>query len=248
MKKISAFWPLLVSLLTVAISANSATAKPTQKVLDSALFWAIANNDLGRVQSLLARGANVNARDAEGRTALIIASFVGDPRDELMRFHPLALVQLLLKRGADVNLCADDGETALMNAAESDVTATRLLLDKGARLNAQDASGETALMRAVVWECEGPCSNPSSVRLLLQRGADPNLADENAATALMRAAQLSSYGALTAKDGLLMAKMLLAHGADVRARTRNGNTALKWAEVGGNPATIRLFEQAEARR
>ena len=235
-----------LALLTLLFCGAPATAKPTQARLDSALMEAIENNDLGRAKSLLGRGASPNARDKDGQTALVRASFVGDPDAELLRVHPIAFLKLLLQSGANVNLKGEAGETALMTAAQGSPDAVRLLLDRGARVNAQSESGETALMRAVMWQCEGPCSDHDSVKLLLKRGANPNLATSNGETALMRAAQLPFYGPLTAKEGLMLAKELLAHGADVRARTRNGNTALKWAKASGSPAFIRLIERAQA--
>lgn len=245
MKKKSTFWSVVVLLLSVATIATSATARPTQKALDNALFSAINNNDVRRAKSLLERGASVNARDSEGDTALINASFVGDPvAAATLRVHPLAFVQLFLKHGANVNLAGAGGETALMTAAQGSPQAVRLLLDKGARVNAKSELGETALMRAVMWECEGPCSSPDSARLLLRHGANPNLADANGETALMRAAQLSFYGPASAEVALEQAKMLLARGANVRARTNNGNTALKWAKASDNPAFIRLIQDA----
>ena len=242
LKRVFLFVPMVIWLSCFAVSA---TAKPTQKTLDSALFSAIDNNDLKRAQSLLQRGANVNARDEDGYTALIIVSFVGDPQDEVMRVHPIEFLQLFLKRGANVNLAGADGETALMTAAQGSPQAVRLLLAKGARINAQTKAGETALMRAVMWECEGPCNDPETVQMLLARGANSNLATTNGETALMQAAQLSFYNQ---EDALRNAKMLLARGADVRARTRNGNTALKWAKASGNPAFVRLIQNALAQR
>ena len=238
------FWSIVALLLSVAIGATSATAKTTQKALDNALFSAIDNNDVKRAKSLLKRGASVNARNAEGDTALITVSFVGDPEDETLRLHPIEFLQLFLKHGANVNLAGANGETALMTAAQGSPQAVRLLLAKGARINTQTESGETALMRAVMWECEGPCSDPEVVQILLARGANVNIAAKSGDTALIYAAQLSCYGPLTASDGLKMAQMLLARGADVRARTNNGNTALKWAKASGNPAFIRLIQNA----
>ena len=242
------FHALVVLSIALFCGVSHADARPSQKSLDVALLAAVEENDLQRVQYSLARGADVNARDGDGNTALILASFVGDPKNELMRVHPIAFMQLLLKHGADVNLRAGDGETALMRAAQGGPPAVRLLLDKGARINAQTDAGETALMRAVSWECEGPCTDLDSVRLLLRRGANPNFVTINGETALMRAAQLTFYGPLTAKDGMAAAQMLLARGADVTARTRNGNTALLWAKAGGNRNFIGLIERAETKR
>jgi ankyrin repeat protein len=58
------------------------------------------------VQVLLAKGADVNARDNTGGTPLILAAFEGRTN----------AVQILLAHGADVNAKDNKGETALMAA------------------------------------------------------------------------------------------------------------------------------------
>ena len=68
------------------------------------------------VGALLAKGANVNEQDQEGRTALMLAAF-NDRADDNNR---VAVVELLLGRQADVNLQDNKGKTALMVAQEKD--------------------------------------------------------------------------------------------------------------------------------
>jgi ankyrin repeat protein len=55
------------------------------------------------VEALLAKGADVNAKDDLGMTALILASGLGHRE----------VVQLLLDKGADVNAMSKTGRTAL---------------------------------------------------------------------------------------------------------------------------------------
>jgi ankyrin repeat protein len=66
------------------------------------------------VAALLAKGAQVNLQDQEGRTALIWAAF-GDGGTKDSR---VAVVKLLLANGADVNLRNSAGKTALMIARD----------------------------------------------------------------------------------------------------------------------------------
>ncbi len=244
-KKFFAFWPIVALLLSVAVVATPVAATPTQKVLDNALFAAINNNDVERAKSLLKRGASVNARDTEGSTALINVSFIGGPEDETTGVDSTDLLKLFLNYKPNVNLADANGNTALMEAAGSSPEAVRLLIAKGSSINFQNHAGETALMRAVAYPCEGLCSNPECVKILLAHGAKVNVATKLGDTALIYAAQLSFYNQ---EDALLNAKMLLARGADVRARTDNGNTALKWAKAGGNPAFIRLIQNALSKK
>ena len=89
---------------------------------------------------LLKAGANPNARDEHGATALMHASAYG--------FE--SVVQVLLQNGADVHLADYKGRTALMYAAEGVdrqyyVDAIPLLLGKGADINRRDNDGKTAL-------------------------------------------------------------------------------------------------------
>jgi ankyrin repeat protein len=84
---------------------------------------ASGNGDLHIVQALLARRAEVNAKDNVGMTALIYAS----------RYGRFDIVQALLANGAEVNASAD-GMTALVAATEAKHAGVRaLLLQAGAK-------------------------------------------------------------------------------------------------------------------
>lgn len=84
---------------------------------------------------LLEKGANINARDGAGNTALMGVVFKGDK----------GLTALLIDKGADINLQNYSGATALIYAVSyghHDIA--RLLLEKGADQNAIDREGKTA--------------------------------------------------------------------------------------------------------
>lgn len=104
------------------------------------LMRAALEGDTATVRSLLAGGADVNAKDNKGRTALMFA---------VTNMHADTAKELL-EHGADVNATANDGATALMLAASSgDTKSVRALLDKGADpAGKYTRSGETALMLA----------------------------------------------------------------------------------------------------
>lgn len=111
-------------------------------------------------RSALSAGANVNARDKFGKTALMCA-------------HTAEQTKLLIAAGADVNAKTSDGGTALMyaNTAEQ----TKLLIAAGADVNARAEDGNTALMNAETAE---------QAKLLIEAGADANAKDEDGNTAL----------------------------------------------------------------
>lgn len=94
------------------------------------MHLAVGANDLGEPQmqtllrALLARGAELNARNARGSTALHFAGAASN----------LTLVRLLLEAGADPNIRNDRGETALAVAQRRQQTdLVKLLLQAGAR-------------------------------------------------------------------------------------------------------------------
>ena len=99
----------------------------------------------------------MNARDAEGNTPLILASFYASPK----------CVALLLEKGADANAANKAGVTALIRAA-TNYEKTRLLVDAGAKVRVRTADlGNTPLILAA-----RRAGNSRTVKLLLERGAN----------------------------------------------------------------------------
>ena len=100
------------------------------------------------VQALLAKGAEVNAKNNNGVTALMAASLSGH----------LEVLQALLAKGADVNAKANNGATALDAATAGGHPEVRALLqavlDKAAekeeRLNTPKARGRYSEFRRTI--------------------------------------------------------------------------------------------------
>jgi hypothetical protein len=92
---------------------------------------------------LLARGADVNARDGSGMTPLhLVAS--ASTQDKYT-----AMAELLLARGADVNARDKSGMTPLHFAVKVDHRdMVDFLVAKGADINAKDNEGKTPLLYA----------------------------------------------------------------------------------------------------
>jgi uncharacterized protein len=156
---------------------------------------AVKNGDKDALRSLLQKGANVNATEGDGTTALHWASY----RDDL------EAVDLLLRAGAKVNVANDLGVTPLWTACQNGSEAmVRRLLAAGANPNAKLLAGETPLMTAA------RVGNPRVVEQLLAKGADPNARAARGQTALMWA---------VAQEHPDVVKVLLVHGADVHARS-----------------------------
>jgi len=100
------------------------------------LMRAALIGDAAALLALLDNGANANASDDGGRTALMEAAYAGHSR----------AVEALIKRGADVNAKDCAGWTALMEAAsKSHIETVKILLDYGADSLARARNGWTAL-------------------------------------------------------------------------------------------------------
>ncbi len=136
------------------------------------LMSAAGRGDLVAVNTLIAHGADVNAKDGNGQTALYWAT-TGGHTD---------VMQTLLAHGADVNAKNISGQTALEVAAQlghNDVVKT--LLARGADVNAQDEFGYTAL------EVAAQFGHNDVVKTLLAHGADVHAKDKSGYTALKQA-------------------------------------------------------------
>ncbi len=96
-----ALWLIVLASIYILISAPNSAAQD--------LISASGAGDLNKVKALLSSNADVNARNARGSTALMLASYKGH----------LDVVEALINANADVNLKANDGITALMYAASS---------------------------------------------------------------------------------------------------------------------------------
>ena len=134
------------------------------------------------LNALLDNGADTNATNNKGETALMAA----------VEHDNAVGAVALLKRGANINARDNNGKTTLMRAVKMSgfaevyvegilpwprVTALEYLLDKGADPNSKDNEGHTALMVAV-YKCNarrGPCS--------IKGGADVAATDVRGLTA-----------------------------------------------------------------
>lgn len=170
------------------------------------LVQAVKNRDTAAVRTMLQRGADVNAREADGTTAVYWAAH----RDEV------GIADLLIRAGADVKAASRYG-VAPLSVASLNGSAAMLqrLLEAGADPNTASPEGETALMIAA------RTGVPAAVKLLLDRGADVNARESwRSQTPLMWAA---------AEGHAAVVKLLVERGADIRARSNAGWSALLFA-------------------
>jgi uncharacterized protein len=186
------FTRALALLLALTLTASLNAAGPSD-IADAAQA-----KNAAAVRELLKKGADVNAAQGDGMTALHWAAVNGDAD----------VAQMLLYAGANVGAKTRiGGYTPLHLAAQVGHAAVIApLVAAGASVSAATATGATALMQAA------HSGSTDSVRILLENGADPNLKETaNGQTALMFAA---------AADRLDVVKLLLARGADIAATSR----------------------------
>lgn len=155
----------------------------------TALEQAVLNANREIMQLLLLAGVDVNLRDRDGRTPIMMLVEQTTPE----------AVWDLIHAGAKVNARDNDGDTALIEAAVyNNLEVLKALLDAGSRVDAKNDGGQTALMRAAE---EGLVNN---VRTLIRAGADLNARDAEGKTAWIYAFEsdrrsvlrlLRSYGA-----------------------------------------------------
>jgi ankyrin repeat protein len=121
------------------------------------LFVAIRAGDYAQVQKLLRAGADVNAADGDGTTALMHSVVESDAK----------MMALLLNSGASINAKNALDSTALMYAAVS-LEKIHLLLDRGADVRVRSKSGATPMSVAVTTFGSTPV-----LKLLVAKGAQP---------------------------------------------------------------------------
>jgi ankyrin repeat protein len=174
----------------------------------TSIMMAARDNNLEKTRSLLSAGSNINAKDQQGRNAILEGTS-----------HPEAaeLVRMLVNAGANPNSADLIGETPLMQAAFcGDVETVSFLLQNRADITARNKDGADALQYAL---STGEASL-DVVRELIRAGADVNSKDHDGTTPLIQATLSALPGAV---------QELLAAGADPSMTDNRGYTALDHA-------------------
>lgn len=149
------------------------------------LYWAVEDNYVDAVKTLLQCGADPNIVPKKGSadTALYATitslSYANDAFESLQMEKSKAIAELLIQHGASVNYTPRAGDTPLHKAALRGRTdLCELFIQNGARVNASDVLGNTPLHEAAregYWE---------STQFLLKNGARPTVANKFGETAM----------------------------------------------------------------
>jgi ankyrin repeat protein len=198
------------------------------------LFYACEGWSLDIVELLIARRADVNARDKQKMTPLMSACL-----------NPLGtsygIVDALIAAGADVNARDRQGRTPLIFACDvNDVRAAKVqsLLAAGADVHARSDEGHTAMKYAFMSSELGV----GAIGLLLNASADANSCLFGTTSVLEIASEHGNVAVVQA---------LLAAGANVNAnfhgRYSDQSTALVAASLRGHVAVVEVLLAAGAK-
>ena len=189
---------LLLIAIFVASGPNAATAAANE------LPSAAQRGDISAVRNLLRDGAEVNAAQGDGMTALHWAAERGDA----------GMARLLTFAGANLESGTRIGNYTPLHvaAAGGDAEVLRVLLDGGANANAV-----TTNSGAMPIHLAAGAGNPDAVQALLAAGANPNVRETVwGQTPLTFAA---------AANRVTIVRLLLAAGADPNLASRVVDTA-----------------------
>lgn len=152
-----------IGFVAIALLTNNAYANSKPNLADRNLADIVASGNSFQAQQMIAEGADVNALQSDGTSALMWAVYQGDHE----------LVKKLVNSGADINRHNEYGAGAMGEAAIlGDVDILKTLLKKGGDANWTNLEGETPLMVVA------RAGNIEAAKLLLRYKADINAKEE----------------------------------------------------------------------
>jgi ankyrin repeat protein len=206
-------WRRIAGLfLLIAGMAAAAAAADKAPLAD-----AVEAKNKGLARTLLDGGADVNAAQVDGMTALHWAVYHDDAETAAQ----------LVRKGANVNAANRYGVPPLSLASTNgNAELVKLLLEAGANANASLQGGETVLMTA------SRAGSVEAVKALLAHGANPNARERLDQTALMWAA---------AEGHAPIVRALIDAKADVNATLHSGFTPFFFAVREGHIDVVKTL-------
>ncbi len=205
------------------------------------LAWAVMMGQTAAAELLLQHGADINGRNTDDNTALHLAVFLGHAET----------AELLLKNGADVTARNDDGATPIdmltvpwemtkmlseplgIKLEQKQVEMGKTKIAEMLNVKSSNLSkGKSTLPVEEVWDAAST-GNLNVVKQAMANGMDVNMKDPKSGGTLLATAALMGHTEIVA--------LLLAHGADVNARSKDGGTALHAAAFLGRVETVKLL-------
>jgi ankyrin repeat protein len=188
-----------------------------QEYIDMALLEAVFNKNSNDVDSLLALGANVNARDYPGLTAIMYGVISGD----------VDIINTLLLNGAEINAVDYSGTSVLMHAIIANQKEFIIeMMPWFTLINHQDQSGYSALVYAA------QNGDLEILDALHKAGAIIDQKTDLGTTPLMHAAAFGNFFAVD---------FLAFHDADVNMQSKDKSSALHLASWYGHNEIVGLL-------
>jgi ankyrin repeat protein len=203
-----------VLLLTVVPLVAAGEAMSGTPMSETSLHAAAEKNDVAAIRKLLADGAQIDARDSTGTTALLMA----------VHGNRIDAARALIEAGADVNAKNNIEDSPYLYAgARGRLEILKMILAHGADLKSVNRYGGTALIPA----CER--GHVETVRTLIAAGVDVDHVNKLHWTALLEAVILGDGG----ERHQQIVDLLVKAGADVNLADGKGVTPLQHARAGG---------------
>jgi ankyrin repeat protein len=224
---------MLLSALVLSTIGSVVHAQVAPSAAEAAryqgLHAAAHAGDAASVTRIAAAGANLNARDAHGRTPLHVATFA----------RQRGAIQAMARAGADLNLLEHDRYDAVTIASvANDEETLRLLLSLGASARQVTSRYDgTALIAAA------HLGHAGVVRQLIAAGAPLDHVNNLHWTAVIEAIVLGDGGARH-QDTL---RALIEAGANLQLADRSGRTPLELARARGYAEMVKMLQSAGAR-
>jgi ankyrin repeat protein len=224
---------LVVMLTACSTTPNSEESSPVQEKeegtnMEQQLISAAAEGDTKAVLELLEGGADIDATNNQGVTAVMAAT----------QKNNVDTVKALIEKGADINIRNNNKDNVLLYAgAEGLLEIVKLAVQAGADTTITNRFGGTALI---------PASDRGHVdiveELLTNSDTDVNHMNNLHWTALLEAVILGD-GRENYQE---IVQLLVDHGADVNISDRDGVTPLEHAERRGFKEIERILKAAGA--
>ena len=231
-------WTRRLALASALLAINAWFAPPAQAQAGptaaeaaqyQGLHAAAWRGDVTKIERLVAAGANLNARDAHGRTPLHVATFAGQR----------GAIRALARSGADLNVLENDRYDGVTIAAVADDEETlRVLLSLGASAKQVTSRYDgTALIAAAHLGHDGV------VRQLIAAGAPLDHVNNLHWTAVIESIVLGNGG----PRHQATLKALLDAGGSVKLTDRQGQSPLDLARARGYAEMVKMLVAAGAK-
>jgi ankyrin repeat protein len=222
---------LLAAAGAVAAASVPAQVAPTpaEAAHYQGLHAAAQTGDVARITALAASGADLDARDSHGRTAVHVAAFA----------RQRGAIQALAKAGGKLDLLENDRYDAVTIAAvANDEETLRLLLSLGASAKQVTSRYDGSALIAAAH-----LGHADVVRQLIAAGAPLDHVNNLHWTATIESIVLGDGG--PRHQATLQA--LIEAGANLQLADREGRTPLQLAQARGYGAMVKLLEAARSR-